>query len=177
MTANLEDLAVMIMLIFVVPAMILSVYQRVIAHRAKIAYAQHLVEFNRRLQQPQFDDVQKHFGRPIPEAYKRLYRDPGRVLNTNFLAFPPGSKDEDRAWPIASFLPADATTLAEAWPNLGKINLPFACDEVGDPYYIPLDEADSLDGPVWQFHHQGGEREQVAKSLLDFLSWPTRPDD
>lgn len=177
MTENLENLAVLIMLMFVVPAMILSVYQRMAARRSKIAYGKHLVEFEERLQHPQFQELEKHFARPLPEAYKRLYRDPERVLRTNFLVYAPGSKDEDRAWPIASFLPADATTLAEAWPGLGENNLPFACDDVGDPYYVPLGPADSLDGPVWQFHHEGGEREPVTKSLVDFLSWPTRPDD
>ena len=186
MSDNLENLAVLIMLMFVVPAMILSVYQRAAARRSKTTYAKHLVEFKQRLQHPQFEDLEKHFGRPLPAAYKRLYRDPNRVLLTDFLAYAPGSKDGDRAWPIASFLPADPTTLAEAWPSLGENNLPFACDDVGDPYYVPLgqngqihqvDQADSLDGPVWYFHHEGGAREQVNESLVDFLSWPTRPDD
>ena len=68
MTENLENLAVLIMLMFVVPAMILSVYQRVAARRSKIAYGKHLVEFKERLQHPQFQELGKHFARPLPEA-------------------------------------------------------------------------------------------------------------
>ena len=69
------------------------------------------------------------------------------------------------------------TTLEEGWAELGENNFPFACDEFGDPYYMPLDQASALDGPVFHFHHDDGGRERVADSLEEFLSWPSHPHD
>jgi len=176
MTDNLENLATLLLLFLVVPLAILSIYAHFAARRSRTSRARELAEFRRRLQQPQFDDMERHYGRTLPEAFKRLHRDSQRVSRADFVLSPPGSKPGNRDWPVASFLPADTKTLAETWSELGKNNLPFACDEVGDPYYVPLDQATNLDGPVWQFHHDGGDREQVADSLADFLSWPTHPD-
>jgi hypothetical protein len=176
MTDNLENLATLLLLFLVVPLVILSIYAQFAARRSRAFHARERAEFQRRLQQPQFDDVERHYGRRLPEAFQRLHRDSQQVSRSDFVLSPPGSKPEDRAWHVASFLPADAKTLTDSWSELGKDNLPFACDEVGDPYYVPLDQATNLDGPVWQFHHDGGDREHVADSLADFLSWPAHPD-
>lgn len=175
MTDNLENLATLLLLFLVVPLVILSLYSHFAVRRSRAAHARDLAEFQGRLRQPQFDELERHYGRPLPEAFKLLYQDSQRILRTDFLLSPPGSGPEDRAWPVASFLPADAKTLADSWTGLGRDNLPFACDEVGDPYYVPLDQATNLDGPVWQFHHDSGDREHVADSLVGFLSWPAHP--
>ncbi len=176
MTDNLENLATLLLLFLVVPLAILSIYSHFAARRARASHARELAEFRRRLRQPQFDELERHFGRPMPEAFQNLHRDSQRVSRTEFVVSPPGSEPDDRAWPVASFLPADKKTLADSWSELGKDNLPFACDEVGDPYYVPLDQATNLDGPVWQFHHDSGDREHVADSLAEFLTWPSRPE-
>jgi hypothetical protein len=172
MTDNLQNLATLLLLFLVVPLIILSLYSKFAARRARTSHARESAEFQRRLHQPQFEELERHFGRPLPEAFKRLYGDYQRISRTDFVVSPPGSKPEDRAWHIAGFLPADSRTLADSWSELGQNNLPFACDEVGDTYYMPLDEATDLDGPVWRFHQESGEREQVAESLEEFLSWP-----
>jgi hypothetical protein len=177
MTDNLENLATVIMLFLLVPLIVLSIYSRMAARRSRAVRAQSQLEFNRRLQDPRLADLERYFDRPLPETLKRLYQDSERILTTNFIFDPPGAKNEYRAWLVASFLPADMTTLEEGWAELGENNFPFACDDFGDPYYIPLDQASALDGPVFHFHHEGGDRERVAESLADFLSWPSRPHD
>lgn len=177
MTDNLENLATVIMLFLLVPLIVLSIYSRMAARRSRASRAQSQVEFRRRLQNPRLADLERHFGRALPETLKRLYQDSERILTTNFVLDPPAAKDMDRAWLVESFLPADMTTLEEGWAELGENNYPFACDEIGDPYYIPLDQASALDGPVFHFHHDGGDRERVADSLADFLTWPSRQHD
>lgn len=177
MTDNLENLATLIMLFLLVPLIVLSIYSRMAARRSRASRAQSQVEFHRRLRDPRLGELERHFRRPLPETLKRLYQDSERIFTTNSVLDPPAAKDMDRAWLVASFLPADMTTLEEGWPELGENNFPFAYDDFGDPYYIPLDQASALDGPVFQYHHDGGDRERVADSLADFLSWPSRPHD
>ena len=177
MTDNLENLATVIMLFLVVPLVVLSLFSRIAARRSRATRAQSLAEFHRRLQDPRLADLERHFGRPLPETLKRLYEDSERISRASFVLDQPGTNDEGHAWLVASFLPADITTLREGWAELGENNVPFACDEFGDPYYIPLDQASALDGPVFHFQHDGGARERVADSLADFLSWPSHAHD
>lgn len=176
MTDNLENLATLLLLFLVVPLMILSVYARFAARRARATQARELAEFRQRLRQPQIAELEQHFGRVLPESFRRLHEDAQRVSRTDFSVSPPDAGTEARSWQVAGFLPADSKTLAEGWSELGKNNLPFACDEAGDPYYIPLDQATNLDGPVWQFHHEDGAHERVAASLEEFLSWLERSE-
>lgn len=125
-----------------------------------------LRRYRERLLNPQWIDLQEHFGLEIPEPIKNLYAQK-EMLVLRDLVF---HSTNGKAWKVADFLPADIDTLRGVWPDLKKgKKFPFASDLFGDCYYIPLDHNQSGECRVMIYHHDGSDTELVSDSLDQFL--------
>jgi hypothetical protein len=122
--------------------------------------------YRERLFNPQWEDLEEYFNRPIPEQIKRFYTY-REIISRHDVRV---SKANGATYHIARFLPADTATLDEIWPDVKmSANLPLASDAFGDCYYIPLTGDRSEQCPVMYYHHDGSDFEAVSTSLDEFL--------
>jgi hypothetical protein len=125
-------------------------------------------ETRERLLNPRWDELEDHYGHPLPLPIKNLYKR-AELLTQQDIAFRDG---KGREWHVAEFLPADVEALNRTWPDLKKFkHFPFASDSLGDCFCIPLEGTDSDKCPVMIYHHDGSDVESVSTSLDEFLTW------
>ena len=125
-------------------------------------------ELKRRLQNPDFDSIEKHFGHTFPETLKSLYADSDEILSMNFsVAKNEGMKGKDR-FSIASFEPADMKNIDKAWLGCAKYFC-FANDLFENGYLVDP----TLEDPPVKFHDlEKGTIKEICPSLSEFLTWP-----
>jgi hypothetical protein len=131
-------------------------------------------DFAARFHQPQFEDLERRVGRPLPQSYRRLFSDPNFVSRTNVRFTPADATHRTDCIDIQHFVPADTAALEDRWPELNPSCLVFATNE-GDDYYLALAEGNDDDAPVYVFYHDGGDHYRVAASLEELLSWRSGP--
>jgi ferredoxin len=68
-------------------------------------------QFQKRLLQPQWSELEDHFGFKMPRSLRELYSDHNRLVRNSFYVVPPHSTDPDNHRFIARFEPADRQTL------------------------------------------------------------------
>lgn len=127
-------------------------------------------EYTARLLDPRMEELEAHFGRPLQRAFKILHQDAELLRRAGFYIAPPSAREFTDTWHIAHFLPADIAALSEVFP-VGRQNMPIATDGFGDVYTLALTEGGADACPVYLSHHDGDDRERVASSPSEFLSW------
>jgi hypothetical protein len=123
--------------------------------------------YRTRLLNPRWDELQEHFGQPLPEPLKSLYGQTELITRQDLVFRESAGKE----WHVAGFYPADKET-DPIWPDIKKSKiLPFAFDAFGDCYYVDLASKESNRCPVMYYHHDGNDIELVSESLEEFLAW------
>ena len=125
-------------------------------------------EYDRRLLNPDFAALERHFGCNIPQAIRELYADSELILTKDFLIQSPHTPEGMEGFDIAYFVPADAEQSESWWPAEDRKFI-IADTGCGDPYYVelPLVQPDPL--PVYVLYHDGGDTLKVADSLAEFI--------
>lgn len=164
----------------VLPVAILILKDRLSDRRSRAAYEQALrerpetiygtPEYAGRFDHPQFDRLQQRIAGPLPDSFRALHARRDLLRESGFAFVPPAPRDASDRWDIVQFLPADVGMLEECHSWLGAECLPFATDDAGI-YYLDLAEGTSADAPVRLWVHDDTEREWVAGSLTELLSW------
>ncbi|HUS39387.1 MAG TPA: SMI1/KNR4 family protein, partial [Pirellulales bacterium] len=132
--------------------------------------------FQQRLFQPQWPELERHFGSPMPASLRDLYSNRDLLARSSFYVVPPGSTSEDKHHFIARFEPADMQALNDVWFPIGDNRFPFASDDCGNYFYVELNPG-SKDMPVFFVDHDGGDVSRVAESFADFLKWKSYPQE
>jgi len=126
--------------------------------------------FEERLKKPDFEALEKHFGRSFPQGIKALYGNPQEILRENFEVVASQGSGQEKTWSIAFYEPADLEHIREAWPDTKEV-FEFANDGCGNGYTIDP----KLDNPpVMFFDHETGEWETVASSFSEFMAMTRR---
>ena len=125
-------------------------------------------ELKERLLNPEFKEIETHFGHSFPSDLKALYKDKTEILRMDFsVAQNEGMKGKDRFY-VCSFDPADMQNVGNTYLACEKYFC-FANDGCGNSYMI---DPKLVDPPV-KFHDlEEGKIETICPSLSEFLSWP-----
>jgi hypothetical protein len=107
------------------------------------------------LRDPNWQEVERRYGMPVPIAVKRDLYDPTIALSKDISV-----STATGQWEISRFNP---TGLAVTDTGT-RFN--FAIDWCGNQYSIDIAEADS---PVWLFDHELREETRVAHHLSEFV--------
>lgn len=128
------------------------------------------MEFEQRVKEPKFDELEKHFGRAFPQCIKALYDNSDEISRQNFQVIAKLANDDETIWNIAYYEPADLQSILDGWEGTKEV-FEFANDGCGNIYALdPL-----LDNPPVMFRdHEIGEWEKVSDSFSQFMSMPRR---
>ena len=126
--------------------------------------------YDRRLLNPDFAEVERHFGCRIPAAIRELYTDSELILKKDFLIRPTRAVEGGEEFDIAHFVPADAEQVDSFWPAQEK-KFAIADTGFGDPYYVELSLLQPDPLPVYVLYHDGGETLKVCDSLEAFIEY------
>jgi hypothetical protein len=120
-----------------------------------------------RLENPDFNAIEAHYGHSFPEGLKLLYQNKEEVMRNEFeVASSSDSPEKDR-WYIAFYEPADMDTVKGAWSGCEKY-FSFANDGCGNDYFIDP----TIDDPSVKFYdHETGEIEHVCDTFSEFMKW------
>jgi hypothetical protein len=134
--------------------------------------------YQQRLLEPQWDELEAHFGFDVRPALESLYTDHELLHRERFYFVPsePAYPDEDHF--IARFEPADAQTMKDVWFEIGENRFPFASDDFGNYFCVEISPG-AQDFPVLYADHddvEGSDASTVASSLVEFLQWETREE-
>lgn len=114
--------------------------------------------YEERLLSPDWARYEAHLQRPIPPAIRELYADhalivsSGQLLRDNFY--------------LSTFIPLDALSISD-YEHFGIGAMPIA-DINGDILYLRPGPTEP--DVLWLTYHDGGDTEQFALSLKDFLA-------
>jgi SMI1/KNR4 family protein SUKH-1 len=135
-------------------------------------------EYRARRREPPLDVLAAHFGAPVPESLKGLYRNIDLLEQQNFILTDPAGADPDRGHSIDQFLPADNKALEEIPRRLKEPLFPFASDGFGNYYCVPIQREAQEPCPVYFWdprRRTTPEEMKIADSLDEFLARPRRP--
>ena len=121
-----------------------------------------------RMLHPRFSDIELRFDWRVPQQIRELYQDQDTILRTHFYVLDP--VEEQAAWFIAAFVPADLDAVQEWWPPLGDAFV-FARAVGGCCYFVPTRNLHPTPLPVF-LRYGSGDIVRVADTLEDFLGWP-----
>lgn len=124
-------------------------------------------EYDRRLLNPDFAALERHFECTMPQAIREFYADSELILKSDFLIRSRNAPEVEE-FDIACFVPADAEQMETWWPPAERKFI-IANSVCGDPYYVelPLTQPNPL--PVYVLYHDGGDTFNVADSLEEFM--------
>jgi hypothetical protein len=154
-----------IALIFVgLPVLILKLKDRVIAvrrdHRNRPeTQAAERRAHERRILMPDWECVERHLQRPVPQALRALYAD-GTLVTSRDIEY---SLDHS----ISTFEALDEQSITDAAPWLAVKAVVFATTDTGDPVY--LRSGASVADTVYVTHHDGGDTDIFAPSLAQMV--------
>lgn len=130
-------------------------------------------EWQARLTNPRYSEVEAHTGFAVPRSLHELYAEPGMTLDPFQVPIENTSDGERGRWEVSYFLPLDRHSLTGIFEFELRTCLPFASDDGHGYYYLPLELSTSEDGPVYYVFDSdvggGFQTEKVADSLLEFL--------
>lgn len=121
-------------------------------------------EYNRRLLNPDFAALERHFGCTIPQAIRDLYADSELILKKDLLI-----RSGNEEFEIDYFTPADVEG-AESWWPAEQRKFILADTGFGDPYYVELSLTQPNPLPVYVLYHDGGDTFKVTDSLEEFVA-------
>jgi hypothetical protein len=152
-------------LIFIgLPLLILGIRDRAAAarRRRQSTPERHLAERNayeQRILQPDWARVERHLGRPVPQALRDLYADRA-LITAQDLEYSPDLT-------ISRFEPLDERAIAEGQSWLGFPAVAIATTDFGDWVYLRPGAAEA--DTVYLTHHDGGETEVFAESVAGMV--------
>jgi hypothetical protein len=169
-----------VLLYLVLPVAVLVLKDRIADRRSRADYEKTrrerpetiagTPEYSTRFDHPQFEALEKRVAGRLPDSFRVLHGCRDLLREAGFAFVPPNPRGPRDRWHVVQFLPADVQMLEEYQSFLGTEFLPFA-DNDGDVYYLDLAEATAADAPVEIWTHDSDERERIADSLTEFLSW------
>lgn len=129
-------------------------------------------EWDERLANPRYDEIEARVGFPIPCSLREIYDAPG-FLDLELFQVPFDGPDAGSGyWEVFQFQPLDSEALTKIGNDQATTWLQFAEDVRGDFYFaLPLELCTEDDGPLYAIS-EGEEPEKIADSLRDF--WARR---
>lgn len=124
------------------------------------------------LRAPDWAEVERELEMPVPSALRDLYDNQELVTQFNLEIQGPAGDPVLNTWDIAHFNPPHEDALDGEMFAMSSRAFAFATSHTGDVYFVDLEERDDAGGPVRLAHHDGGDIEDVAPTLTEFLSWP-----
>jgi SMI1/KNR4 family protein SUKH-1 len=115
--------------------------------------------YERRILTPDWECVQRHLKRPVPQALRELYAD-GALVTSQDLQY---STDHS----ISTFEALDEQTITDASAWLELETVVFATTATGDPIY--LRSGSSEGDTVYLTYHDGGDTDVFAASVAQLL--------
>jgi hypothetical protein len=129
-----------------------------------------VLHFDQRLDNPQFDEVERVLGVKVPASVRKLYSHKA-LLHMRDFRLNLRLAGNQKSVLIRRFLPLDAETLT-AYPLdiRGERDLPIAEAFDGDALYVSVPNDPSDDAPVYLFRHDGGDRIELSQTLSHLLT-------
>ncbi len=128
-----------------------------------------VARFIERQHNPKFELIEAHFGHPVPNALKALYKDTSQLDERDF-TITIMSSDGARQWFIGDFSPIDEESL-KFFPGFEKY-LEIANDASEGLYFIDPTQPDP---EVLYFDMESYEVTPCGAALSVFLTAPRRP--
>lgn len=115
--------------------------------------------YEQRILRPDWERVERHLQRPVPQALRDLYAD--RALVTS------GDIQYSMDHSISTFEPLDEQAIADATAWLDVKGVVFATTDTGDPIYLRSGSSEGT--AVYLTYHDGGDTEVLATSVAQML--------
>lgn len=126
----------------------------------------------RRLRNPEWLEIERTMGRPVPAVLKELYNDPAWVSGEEYRLISPFDEVETiEEHARIALAPVSSESLARL-DSIDVEVLQFATDEFGNPYGVQLFELPDGDGAVYLHMLDGDHVFRIADSLADLRRWP-----
>jgi len=129
-----------------------------------------VARFLRRLQTPDFDGLEIHFGHPLPASIRALYADHELITRQCVIIGVPNPESDEGECFIDHFVPADLESLAYPWPGTEQF-FRFADNGAGDVYLIDPTQADP---EVIYYLHEIEKKVPLGVPLSAFINAPRR---
>lgn len=121
------------------------------------AAARHAYE--QRILRPDWECVERHLQRPVPQALRDLYADRALVISRDL--------QYSTDFSISTFETLDEQAIAEDTAWLEPEAVVFATTDTGDPIYLRSGSSES--DTVYVTYHDGGDTEIFATSVAQML--------
>jgi hypothetical protein len=164
-------------------AIILTV-SLIVLGSAVVFYLQHLSQkrnkklaeeesekYRRRLNSPDFGELETYFRHPLPDALKALYQDKPRINSEYILIDVPNPGELESESFIAFFEPLDMDSVRHPWPGCEKL-LPFANNGAGDMFMV---DPTHTDPEVLYYLHESRKIIGLGVTISKFLMAPYHP--
>jgi hypothetical protein len=126
--------------------------------------------YKKRLMNPDFAALEKHFCTPLPASFRTMYQNLELINSDDLLIEIPNPAERSRECYVAWFMPADVESAQDPWPGCEGL-FPFADNGAGDEFLVDLRQAD----PEVIYHtHENDKSQGLGVSLSTFLVAPRR---
>lgn len=165
-----------ILLIIVVPAVLILLLRDKIwglkTRESEADRQQRRAAWRERMMRPEVENVEEFCGGKLPQRLIEMYSDRDFILSHDFEVCAPRKDPERHSWWIGDFEPMTVPDqkLTCDLTEIGK-GFCFAGDGMGNFYWVPVDDEQRKDAPVYFACHDPWGNEKVAESLDEFLSW------
>jgi hypothetical protein len=156
-----------VLALFLLAAAFLFLADRVRDRRNRVSpeeLARQRAEYDERLRNPKWDELEGHFGRPAAPELKELYSS-ALVLREDVSFLLPSVDDPENEEYVTGFSPADLRAVRDALWVVADGSFPFAGDGMGNYYTVDFTRG----GPVRIHMHDGGQAWDVAPTLGEFV--------
>jgi hypothetical protein len=128
------------------------------------------VTWQKRMENPDFAGLEKHFGCTLPASFRSMYQDQELINSTDLLIGVPNPLENCNESYIHRFKPADIETASRVWRGCEGL-FPIANNGAGDEFMVDLRRSDP---DVVYYLHETKERKALGVTLSAFLTAPRR---
>jgi len=172
----LATIGAILLITVVVPVLILLLRDKIRSVRFRESDAkreQRLNAWRGRMMRPEVEEVEELCGGKLPQRLIDMYSHHDLIFSHDFEVCVPGKDPKKNSWGIGDFEPLTVQDQMATCDlsEFGK-GFCFAGDGMGNFYWVPVDDEQKKDAPVYFACHDPWGNEKVAESLEEFLSWP-----
>jgi hypothetical protein len=137
--------------------------------RAESAFASE--RFRKRIESPDLEALERHFGHPLSASLRALYADRRLIMSQDVVVAVANPLERSKDSYIAWFEPADAEALGSPMPGCEGL-FPFAGNGAGDQFLVNPTHPDP---EVLYYLHETGEKASLGVPLSAFMAAPRGP--
>jgi len=137
-------------------------------HRAKNRGKEAARSFRHRMNNPEFEALEKYFAHSLPPSLRELYVDSDLINSENISIKVPNLLEKEPECFIAFFEPATSEACESHWPGCEGL-FAFANNGLGDQYLVDPRQPDP---EVVYYLHETGKKKSLGVTLSQFLSAP-----